>query len=262
MFVPHLFDSFFLDGFECSTHRRPDGRRLDLITATEHDRAVMLDYRWMTEHGIRTVQDGVRWHRIETAPGRYDWSSLLPMVQAAREVGVQIIWALCHYGSPNDIDIWRPEFVDRFARFAAAVATLLRDETDGIRFYCPVNEISYWAWAGGDMARFNPNARGRGQELKHQLVRAAIAAIETIWRVDPGARIVHIDPVIHVIARPSPTTSSTVPKATIQSTPAPATIKSPAAPATTPSVAWPARTSFRPGTATTGSPGTTRPAIP
>ncbi|HET6521688.1 MAG TPA: hypothetical protein VFG47_17985, partial [Geminicoccaceae bacterium] len=197
-----LFDSYFLGGFECSTHRRRDGRRLDLIAATGHDRAAAQDYRWMVEHGIRTVRDGVRWHLIEATPGRYDWSSLLPMLRAAREVGVQVVWDLCHYGWPDHIDIWRPAFVDRFARFAGAVAALVRDETEGgPPLYCPVNEISYWAWAGGDVARFNPTARGRGPELKHQLVRASIAAIEAIWRVDPRARILHIDPVINVVAR-------------------------------------------------------------
>jgi len=201
--VSGLLNSFFLGGFECSTHRRHDGRRLDLIAATGHDRAVVQDYRWMVEHGIRSVRDGVRWHLIETTPGHYDWSSLVPMVRAAREGGVQVLWDLCHYGWPDDIDIWRTEFVDRFARFAAAAAAVIRDETDGVPFYCPVNEISYWSWAGGDTARFNPNARGRGAELKHQLIRASIAAIEAVRDVDPRARFVHVDPVIHVVARPS-----------------------------------------------------------
>jgi hypothetical protein len=68
--VEGLFDSYFLAGFECSSHRRQDGRRLDLIAATGHDHAVIQDYRSMLEHGIRTVRDGVRWHLIETVPGR------------------------------------------------------------------------------------------------------------------------------------------------------------------------------------------------
>jgi beta-glucosidase/6-phospho-beta-glucosidase/beta-galactosidase len=202
MHVPNLFDSFFLGGFECSTHRRHDGRRLDLIAATGHDRHAASDYARMTGHGIRTVRDGVRWHLIETAPGRYDWSSLLPMVRAARTAGVQVIWDLCHYGWPDDIDIWRPAFVERFARFAGAVAALMRDEGIEAPFYCPVNEISYWSWAGGDKARFNPMAQGRGFELKHQLVRATIAAIDAIRAVAPDARIVHVDPVINVLPRP------------------------------------------------------------
>jgi hypothetical protein len=202
MFSPSLFDSYFLGGFECSTHRRRNGRRLDLLATTGHDRAVAQDYRWMVQHDIRTVRDGIRWHLIETSPGGYDWSSFLPMLHASRDVGVRVIWDLCHYGWPDDIDIWTPAFVERFSRFARAVAELVRNETDTIPFYCPVNEISFWAWAGAEVARFNPLARGRGLELKHQLVRAAIAAIEAIWSVDSRARIVQVDPVIHVVARP------------------------------------------------------------
>ena len=202
MLTPTLFQSVFLGGFECSTHRRDDGRRLDLIAATGHDRAVTQDYRAMLRHGIRTVRDGVRWHLIETSPGRYDWSSLLPMLHAARDLGVQVVWDLCHYGYPDDIDIWRPQFVDRFARFAAAVARLVREETDAVPFYCPVNEIAYWSWAGGDHGRMSPCAFGRGFELKHQLVRAAVAGMHAVRDVDPRARFVHVDPVINVMARP------------------------------------------------------------
>lgn len=202
MHTPTLFDSVFLGGFECSTHRRPDGRRLDLIAATGHDRAVAADYRRMRRHGIRTVRDGVRWHLIETSPGRYDWSSFLPMLRAARDHGVQVIWDLCHYGWPDDVDIWRPAFIDRFARFARAVAERVRDETDAVPFYCPVNEIAYWSWAGGDMAMMNPCERGRGFELKHQLARAAISGIEAVRDADPRARFVHVDPAIRVAAHP------------------------------------------------------------
>src|SRR5207237_1247207 len=40
----------------------------------------------------------------------------------------------------------------------------------------------------------------RGFELKTQLVRAAIAAMDAIWEVLPSAHFVHVDPIIHVIA--------------------------------------------------------------
>ena len=196
-----LFNSFFLGGFECSTHRRSDGRRLDLLAATGHDRWAAHDYGALQRHGIRSVRDGLRWHLIEQTPGHYDWSSFLPMLHAAQRQGTQVIWDLCHYGWPDDLDIWRPQFVERFARFAAAAAQLVKDETDGVPFYAPVNEISFWSWAGGDEAYFNPMARGRGFELKHQLVRASIAAIEAIRDVEPRARFVQVDPAIHVTSR-------------------------------------------------------------
>jgi beta-glucosidase/6-phospho-beta-glucosidase/beta-galactosidase len=201
MFSPTLFDSYFLGGFECSTHQTRQGQRLDLLATTGHDRVVAEDYRWMIRHGIRTVRDGIRWHLIETSSSSYHWSSFLPMLHASRDVGVQVIWDLCHYGWPDDIDIWAPAFVERFSRFARAVAELIHNETEAIPFYCPVNEISFWAWAGAEVALFNPLAHGRGPVLKDQLVRAVIGAIEAIWSVDPRARIVHADPVIHVLSR-------------------------------------------------------------
>lgn len=200
MFKPSLFKSFFMGGFECSTHRRRDGRRLDLLASTKHDRWAAQDYAWLAAHAISTARDGMRWHLIETAPGLYDWSSFLPMLKAADHCGIEVVWDLCHYGWPDDVDVWSPQFVDRFARFAAAAARMVRDESDMPPFFSPVNEISYFAWSGAEVGRFNPAGTGRGGELKAQLVRAAIAAIDAIRDVDPRARIVQIDPVINVVA--------------------------------------------------------------
>jgi hypothetical protein len=114
-----------------------------------------------------------------------------------------VIWDLCHYGYPDDIDIFRPEFVRRYANLVHAFALLLLNETDDVPFVVPINEISMWSWAGGDMAQFSPLSRRRGFELKAQLVRAAIEGIEAFRRVIPETRIVHTEPVINVIADPA-----------------------------------------------------------
>lgn len=193
-----LFQSFFMAGFECATHRRRDGRRLDLLAATGHDRLVEGDYLAMAALGLRTVRDGFRWHLIERAPGAYDWSSVVPMIRAARRAEVQAIWDLCHFGWPDDLDVWSPAFVDRFARFAAAAARLVRSESDAVPIFCPVNEMSFVAWAGGEVGAINPGTRGRGAELKAQLVRASIAAIAAIREVEPKARFLHAEPAIHI----------------------------------------------------------------
>jgi hypothetical protein len=97
--------------------------------------------------------------------------------------------------------VFSAAFVDRLARYAAAFARLHRAETGRPPVVCPVNEISFFAWAGGDMARMNPWARGRGHELKRQLARAAIAATHAVREAAPGARVLAIDPVIHVVPR-------------------------------------------------------------
>ena len=195
---PTLFRSFLQGGFECSTHRLRSGRRLDVIAAIEHDVHAEGDYRQLARLGMRTVRDGLRWHLIETVPGRHDFASLLPMLRAARLAGTQVIWDLLHYGWPDDIDIWSPEFVSRFADFARAAALLVRAESDEVPFWCPVNEISFFAWAGGDVRYFNPFAAGRGFELKVQLARASIAAMDVLREVDPRARFVHCEPLIAV----------------------------------------------------------------
>ncbi|MEE5072259.1 family 1 glycosylhydrolase [Pseudomonas alliivorans] len=197
--MPGLFKSFFMGGFECSTHRRRDGKRLDLLYSTGHAQWPGKDFAAMENCAIRTVRSGLRWHLIETRPGVYDWGSLLPMLRAARAQGTQVIWDLCHYGYPDDVNIWQPQFVERFARFATAAAQVIKDEGDAMPFYSPINEISFWSWAGGDVGYFNPGAEHRGMELKHQLVRASIAAIEAIRGVAPGARFIQADPLIHVM---------------------------------------------------------------
>lgn len=195
---PATFDSFTLGGWEASTHRLRSGRRLDVIAAIGHDAHAAQDYRQLAGLGIRACRDGVRWHLIEPAAGRYDFTSLTPMMQAARDTGTQVIWDLLHYGWPDDLDIWTPAFVDRFAAFARAVAIHHRDITDAVPFWCPINEISFLAWAGGDARYLNPFAAHRGFELKCQLARASIAAMHELRAVDPRARFVQAEPLLAI----------------------------------------------------------------
>jgi polysaccharide biosynthesis protein PelF len=202
--VSARFQSFFMGGFECSTHRRRAGsKRLDVTAATAHDRMAEADYRLLGGLGIRTVRDGFRWHRIETRPGFYDWSSMEPLLAAARNTQTQVIWDLLHYGWPDDIDILSPQFVDRFARFCGEAIRHLRSEVPGRVFCCPINEMSFFAWAAGDVGVFYPFYLKRGEAVKLQLVRAAIAAVAAIKAVDPDACIIQIDPVIRVLPDPA-----------------------------------------------------------
>lgn len=194
------FKSFFGGGFECSTHKLRSGRRLDLVAATRHDQFALQDYQRLRKQNLRVAREGLRWHLVEQERGHYDFSSALPIVRAARATGTQVIWDLCHFGWPDHLDIFKPEFVEALAAYGAAFAKWLSHETGGPSFFVPVNEISFFSWAAGDEGSFFPFVTGRGFELKTQLVRAAIRAMDAIWSVSPGARFVHVDPIIHVIA--------------------------------------------------------------
>ena len=172
-----------------------------MVSATEHDRFAARDYALLQDHGIFSVREGLRWHLIERTPGTYEWASFLPMLDAARETGMQVVWDLWHYGWPDGLDVFSPEIVDRFAQFARAFAEKLDRESDEIPYIVPINEISFFSWAGGDGAIMNPFAKRRGGELKRQLVRATIAAIRALRSVNPATRIFVVDPMINVIPR-------------------------------------------------------------
>jgi beta-glucosidase/6-phospho-beta-glucosidase/beta-galactosidase len=190
-----LFRSFWMGGFECSCQINSAGVRLDMTAALQHDVYAAEDYRRLREVGIATARDGLRWHLIDHG-GEYRWGSWIPMLDAARQEGVQVIWDLCHYGWPDDLPFFSAEFVDRFARFTREAARIQLDRTGEPGFYSPVNEISFFAWAASRDLMF-PYAYGRGGALKSQMVRAAIAAIEAIRSVDPGARMIFPEPLIH-----------------------------------------------------------------
>jgi len=195
-----LFESFFMGGFESSTHRLKSGRRLDEIDATRHDQFATQDYMRLRSQGMFAARDGLRWHLVEKSPGTYDFSSVLPLIAASQKIRTQVIWDLCHYGWPDYLDIFEPKFVDSFASFAKAFGQLWRNETDEVLFVTPVNEISFFSWASGQVGIINPFAHRNGAELKRQLIRATIAAIEELCSIDRRTRITLIDPMINVVS--------------------------------------------------------------
>lgn len=193
----NMFASFFQAGFECSSHRRRDGVRLDLIRATGHDRHALNDYRQCRKFGLVTIRDGLRWHRIETAPGRYDWSSWLPMLEAAEQADVEVIWDLFHYGSPDHVDQGGPDFAKRFTDFAMAALDVRRTVTERRPNVCPLNEINFLSWAVDD--GYLPSV-GSGEHgwFKRQLVSAAISASRAIKCDWPDSLIISAEPLIHI----------------------------------------------------------------
>lgn len=172
-----------------------------MLARTQHDRFVREDFARLRELGIGVAREGIRWHLVDRA-GHFDFSTVRPVVEAAREHDVQVLWNLCHYGSPDGVDLFSPRFVDRFARYARAVATFIRDSSEGVPFYSPINEVSFLSWGAGHVGYIYPYGRERGTELKRNLVRAIIAGVEAIWSVDSRARILHCDPIIEVIPPP------------------------------------------------------------
>jgi hypothetical protein len=193
-----MFRSFYLAGFECATGSNMHGEWIDQIAATEHDLHVDEDYERLAKVAIQAVREAIRWPLVDRA-GRYDFSSVEPFVRAAARHRFDVIWDLFHYGYPNDLDPFTDRFISRFAAYCQAAARFIARHSEGVCYFTPINEPSYFAWAAGEVGLFAPHVRGRGTELKVALARAAISGIAAIRAAVPHARIVNVDPICRVV---------------------------------------------------------------
>lgn len=198
-----LFEGVFLGGFECSCHQLQDGRRLDLLQSSGHALMPEADFARLRQLGMTACRDGVSWVRAETEPGQFDFAFLKPVVRAADRQGLQVIWDLMHFGWPEHVDVFATTFPRRFARYASAFVQWLKTQTHSSTMITPINEMSYLAWAGGDVRCMNPFESARGVELKVQLVKATIDAIDAIRRVIPTARFLQPEPLINIVPDPA-----------------------------------------------------------
>lgn len=209
------FASFWMGGFEGADHINGRGDALDMVRATGHAERLDQDYRRARLLGLRVVRESIGWRLTEDAQGRFDFTRAITMAEAARRQGLQILWTLMHYGVPSGITLLDDALVPRFARFAAEAARVLAPLCPGPRFYTPINEISFLSWAASTSDAMGPvgvpaserqpalaeDSRVSGFQIKRRLVRAALAGIRAIRAVDPEARFLHVEPVVHVVPK-------------------------------------------------------------
>src|SRR5690242_2199502 len=92
-----IFLSYWQAGYEGADHINSAGQPLSMNDATRHGDRAYDDYLLLREFGIKTVRESVGWRSVER-DGRFDFSSVEARAHAARELGLQVIWTLCHYG--------------------------------------------------------------------------------------------------------------------------------------------------------------------
>jgi hypothetical protein len=180
-------------GQSANSARRGVFRSFWMGGLAEHGDRVDEDFRRLKEFGIRTVRESLGWRDIERG-GRCDFAPAKAVAEAAQARGLQVIWTLCQHGWPGDVDPLARGFPLRFARYAAQAARFVRRHAEGAPVYVPINEPSYLAWLA---------CEGRGEECtrrwRRQLAQAAILACEAILDVDPRARFVHAEPLMHLV---------------------------------------------------------------
>jgi beta-glucosidase/6-phospho-beta-glucosidase/beta-galactosidase len=199
---PGIFPTFFLSGFECSTFLwGKDGVRRNLVAETGHDRHAAADYQQLGRLGIAVAREGIPWPSVDR-DGNYDFSCVDPYIEAMNASKIIPIWDLCHYGYPDDLDPFSDAFVERFARYCRAAAEYVVPKVRGPHFFTPINEITFFSFCAGEWGWAAPYhcRREDRMRLRLALCRAAIAGVKAIREVDPEARMVHVDPLVRVVA--------------------------------------------------------------
>jgi beta-glucosidase/6-phospho-beta-glucosidase/beta-galactosidase len=198
---PGIFPTFFLSGFECSSFLWKHGPRRNLVVETQHDRHAAEDYRILNKLGIAVAREGIPWPLADRG-GSYDFSLIDPYIEAMNASKITPVWDLCHYGYPDDLDPFTDAFTQRFADYCRAAAEYVVPKVKGPHFFTPINEITFFSFCAGEWGWAAPYrcTREDRMRLRLALCKAAIAGVKAIREVDPDARMIHIDPLVRVVA--------------------------------------------------------------
>ena len=198
---PGIFPTFFISGFECSTFLWKDQKRRNLIQETQHDRFAFKDYELLRNLGIAVSREAIPWPLVDKN-GVYDFSMIDPMIDAMNHHKILPIWDLCHYGYPDDLDPYSDQFIERFAAYSKAAAEYVISKMHGPYFFTPINEITFFAFCGGEWGWVAPYKKTKEDRFKFRLAlcKAAIEAVKAIREVEPSARMIHMDPLVQVVA--------------------------------------------------------------
>ncbi|NEX63962.1 glycoside hydrolase family 1 protein [Noviherbaspirillum galbum] len=198
---PGIFPTFFLSGFECSCFLWKDQGRRDLVAETRHREHAWEDYRLLHELGIAVAREGIPWPMADRQ-GKYDFSSITPFIEAMKEYKITAIWDLCHYGYPDDLDPYQPAFRERFGAYCRAAATHIRKNLPGPYYFTPINEITFFSFCGAEWGWVAPYGHSKEERMRFRLAlcHAAIEGVKAIREVIPEARMIHVDPLVQVVA--------------------------------------------------------------
>lgn len=194
------FESFWMGGFECTDQLNAFGNRVHFLTLTGHLQSLEQDYQNLQPFQIRSVREGICWSQVEKKPYQYDWSTVAYMLEKGKELGIQQVWDLCHFGFPDDLTPLHPMFARRFAALCRAFVTFYRSRyPDDALVVTPINEVSFLAWLGGDARGTSPYCVGQGWEVKYGLMRAYIEGVAALREADPSIIIMTTEPLVNVV---------------------------------------------------------------
>lgn len=183
----------FATGIENSypTIKLPDGKikRVDEMEKCDHYNRWREDFELVRELGIEFLRYGAPYYKTHVAPGQYDWDFADEAFGALKEMDIEPIADLCHFGVPDWLENFQnPDFPKYFAEYAEAFAKRF----PWVRLYTPVNEIQIAATFSAQYGWWNERLasdRAFVTALKH-LCQANELAEQAIMKQQPDVTFI------------------------------------------------------------------------
>ncbi len=189
----------------------PDGttKRVDEMEKAGHYKNWETDFHLVKELGIEFLRYGTPYYSNHQAPGTYDWSFTDETFNRLKELQINPIVDLCHFGVPDWLgNFQNPDFPFYFAEYAKAFA----QRFPYLQLYTPINEIFIAAMFSAQYGWWNERLQSDEAfvtALKH-LCKANVMAMHAILQVQPEATFIQsesseyfhaIDPLALPLAR-------------------------------------------------------------
>ena len=135
----HPASSFlFATGIENSYPTIASGVRIDQMEKCGHYARWEEDFALVRDLGLNALRYGPPYYRTHVAPDRYEWDTADAPMLRLRELGIEPIADLCHFGVPA----WLGGFQDAaFPVLFADYARTFARRYPWVRYFTPVNEI-------------------------------------------------------------------------------------------------------------------------
>jgi beta-glucosidase/6-phospho-beta-glucosidase/beta-galactosidase len=144
------------------------------------------DFGLVKDMGIQYLRYGPPYYRTHLAPGKYDWTFADETFAALKDMHLEPIADLCHFGVPDwvggcDNPDWPPLFADYCRAFAQRYPWIIR--------FTPVNEIYVNATFSGQLGWWNQRQASDGSFVAalHTLCKANMLAMRAVLEVQPRA---------------------------------------------------------------------------
>lgn len=142
---------------------------------------------------IKAVRYPILWERTAPrSPNELDWRWADERLNYLRQLGIKPIVGLLHHGSgPPYTDLLDPEFPEKLAQYAAAVA----ERFPWVEDFTPVNEPLTTARFSCLYGHWYPHKQDAGMFAKALLAqcRATVLALREIRKVNPNARLIQTE---------------------------------------------------------------------